>query len=105
MIFSGVIETHGGLPNVISRIGCFDSSVEKTAVPGTGNGVFFELNGTDLYAVIRLNNVDGERVIRTSWNYDKFDGLGPSGFALTTADFANARIFAIITFVIKKIKY
>jgi hypothetical protein len=95
MIFSGVIETHGGLPNVISRIGCFDSSVEKTVVHGTGNGVFFELNGTDLYAVIRLNNVDGERVIRTSWNYDKFDGLGPSGFALTTADFANARIFAI----------
>ncbi len=95
MIFSSVIETHGGLPNVISRIGCFDSSVEKTVVAGNGNGVFFELNGTDLYAVIRLNDVDTERVIRSSWNYDKFDGLGPSGFTLTTTDFANARLFAI----------
>ncbi len=95
MIFSGVIETHGGLPNIISRIGCFDSSVEKTSVPGTGNGVFFELNNTDLYAVIRLNNNDTEKVIRSSWNYDKFDGTGPSGYTLTSSDFANARIFAI----------
>jgi hypothetical protein len=95
MIFSSVIETHGGLPNVISRIGCFDSSVEKLPGTGTGNGVFFELDGTALYAVIRLNDVDGERVIRSSWNYDKFDGLGPSGFTLTTSDFANARLFAI----------
>ena len=90
MIFSGVMETHGGVAGVICRIGSFDSSVEKTA--GTGNGLFFELNGTTMKCVIRLNNTDTSE-IQSLWNFDKFDGNGPSG--LTVNDYSKAMIFAI----------
>lgn len=57
-----------------------------------GNGTFFELNGSDMYVVIRLNNVDN-KVIQASWNVDVFDGTGPSG--LTITDWSKAYIFAI----------
>ena len=93
MIFSAVLEAQaGGIAGVVSRIGCFDSVDEKTTTTKSGNGCFFELNGTTLYSVIRLNNVDN-KVAQSAWNYDKFDGLGPSGFTIT--DFSKARILAI----------
>ena len=93
MIFSAVMEAQaGGIAGVVSRIGCFDSVDEKTTTTKSGNGCFFELNGTTLYSVIRLNNVDN-KVAQSAWNYDKFDGLGPSGFTIT--DFSKARILAI----------
>ncbi len=91
LVMSAILETHGGLPNVISRVGTFDSSVEKT-VSGTGNGLFFELNNTDLYAVIRNNNIDNS-VKQSSWNFDKFDGLGPSGIIIN--DFSKCILFAV----------
>jgi hypothetical protein len=93
MIFSAVMEAQsGGIAGVISRIGCFDSVEEKTTTNKSGNGCFFELNGTTLYSVIRLNDVDN-KVAQSAWNYDKFDGSGPSG--LTITDFSKARILAI----------
>jgi len=93
MLFSAVLEAQeGGITGVISRIGCFDSIDEKTTVSKSGNGCFFELNNKTLYTVIRLNDVDN-KVAQSSWNYDKFDGLGPSG--LTMNDYSKARILAI----------
>ena len=93
MLFSGVMEMQGGITGVTCRIGCFDSNVDKTAYSGSGNGCFFELNGTTMSVVIRLNNTDSEKVARGAWNYDKFDGNGPSGFTIT--DFSKAMIYAI----------
>ena len=96
MLFSGVLEAeNGGITGVFSRIGCFDSSVEKTDVAGNGNGLFFELggeNGKILNVVKRLNDID-TKVAKSDWNYDKFDGTGPSG--LTINDFSKALKFAI----------
>ena len=94
MLFSGVLEAlAGGITGVVSRIGCFDSSVEKTFAAGTGNGCFFELNNKTLYAVIRNNDSDSEKVAQSSWNFDTFNGLGPSG--LTINDFSKCYLFAI----------
>ena len=100
MYFSGVLEAlQGGVLGSISRIGCFDSTIEKTSVVGPGNGCFFELNGPPteeadsiLYAVIRLNDVD-TKVQQSLWNYDKFDGTGPSG--LTIDDYSKCLILGI----------
>ncbi len=93
MYFSGVLESlEGGITGSISRVGCFDSTVEKTVVLGSGNGCFFELEDKTLYAVIRLNDVDN-KVAQSAWNYDKFDGVGPSG--LTINDFSKCLILGI----------
>lgn len=92
MIFTGVLEISGGVEGCVSRIGCFDSSVDKTVVTGVGNGLFFELNGTNMYVVERLNDVD-TKVIQSSWNVDKLDGTGPSGYTLN--EWSKAHIFAI----------
>ena len=103
MLFSGVLNSNWTAENdttgIIARIGCFDDYVEKThtGAEGSGTGLFFELNNKTLSIVERLNrtvSVDGEtRVAQTDWNYDKFDGTGPSG--LTVNDFSNAMIFVI----------
>lgn len=51
----------------------------------SGNGVYFEADGDDLYMVIRssvtgspLNN----RVAQADWNQDPMDGTGPSGITI-----------------------
>jgi hypothetical protein len=93
MIFSGVLDViNGGTTGLISRIGSFDSSVEKTFAAGNGNGLFFELNNKTLSACVRLNNADTS-VPLNLWNYDKFDGTGPSG--LSGLNFATTKVFAI----------
>lgn len=92
MIFSGVMEINGGVSGVVCRIGSFDSTTEKTSNAGDGNGLFFELNGTTMKCVIRLNNTDTS-VVQSSWNFDTFNGNGPSG--LTVNDYSKAMIFAI----------
>jgi hypothetical protein len=94
MMFTGVMEAlAGGITGVVSRVGCFDSSVEKTFVAGTGNGCFFELNNKTLYAVIRNNDDDSSKVAQSAWDFDRFDGTGPSG--LTINDFSKCMLFAI----------
>ena len=94
MLFTGILETSGGRTNSISRVGCFDSTTEKTAVAGTGNGHFFELNETTMRVVERLNDTD-TAVAQASWNVDPFDGTGPSGFTISGADWGKCRIYAI----------
>lgn len=92
MFFTGVMETSGGVTNSVSRIGSFDSTTEKTDVSGTGNGHFFELDGTTMYVVERLNDSD-TRVAQSSWNVDILDGNGSS--ALTVSDWSKAHLFVI----------
>lgn len=92
MLFTGVLETSGGVTNSVSRIGCFDSTTDKTDVSGTGNGHFFELNGTTMYVVERLNDSDTQ-IAQASWNVDVLNGEGSSG--LTVTDWSKSFIFAI----------
>lgn len=71
--------------NVRKRIGYFDAS----------NGIFFEQTTTGVY-VVRRTNVTGTptdtRILQTSWNVDKMDGNGISGFVL---DPTKSQIFGI----------
>jgi len=63
--------------NVVKRIGYFDNS----------NGLFFELNGTDL-CVCRRSNSTGTptdyKVPQSSWNIDKMNGQEPSRVVIDT---------------------
>lgn len=82
-VLTGVMGT--GQTNTVKRMGIFDDS----------NSLFFELNGTTKYVVIRNNGVD-TKVPQSSWNLDDMDGQGgsenPSGFKI---DWAKAQIFNI----------
>jgi hypothetical protein len=102
MLFSGVLEAiSGGVTGVISRIGCFDGGVEKVApTTGTGNGLYFELNNKVLSVCVRNNSTSGNSdndnivsVAQTNWNFDTFDGTGPS--KLVVNDYSKAMIFGI----------
>lgn len=56
-----------GKTNVVRRVGMFDDD----------DGVFIEIDGTNISAVVR-NSLTGteERVNRTLWNGDRLDGVG-----------------------------
>jgi hypothetical protein len=68
---------------VTSRIGVFDD--RNVGQARFGDGYFFQLAGAAL-AVVERSSVTGAMVdnvvARASWNGDKLDGTGPSGFAL-----------------------
>lgn len=53
---------------------------------GSANGIYVEVSGTSAPAFVERNSVSGSvaetRVAQTSWNVDKLDGQGPSGFTL-----------------------
>jgi hypothetical protein len=75
----------GHAAGVVSRIGMFDdrNEVEKRF----GDGHFFELAGAALAVVERSSSVvPGQiteaRVLRASWNVDRLDGSGPSGYTI-----------------------
>lgn len=58
--------------NLRQRVGFF----------GTNNGIFLETNGTTNYLVLRRQLAAGSptelRIPQSSWNFDTFDGNGPS---------------------------
>jgi len=61
-----------GKANVRRRSGYFDDE----------NGVFFEMDGTDIYVVLRskvTGSVVDTRIAQTNWNGDKLDGTGGLG--------------------------
>ena len=61
--------------NLRQRVGYFTS----------GNGVYFEADGEDLYMVIRSSvtgSVVNNRIAQADWNQDPMDGSGPSGITL-----------------------
>lgn len=72
----------GSQPGVVKRMGLFDDNTQ----PGsTGDGVFFEVDETGIFAVLRSSatgvSVD-TRYPQSSWNVDRLNGSGPSGVAL-----------------------
>jgi hypothetical protein len=74
----------GGHPaGVVSRVGVFDD--RNVAERRFGDGHFFELDGGAL-AVVERSSVSGgqvdTRVPQASWNGDRLDGTGPSGFTV-----------------------
>lgn len=51
----------------------------------SGNGVYFEADGEDLYLVIRSSvtgSVVNTRIAQADWNQDSLNGSGPSGITL-----------------------
>lgn len=88
---------------VTTRIGSFDSTVDKTggSAPDVneGNGHFFsaeQVAGVVTYYVVQRSSVTGSQVdtkiAQASWNLDKLDGTGDSK---VTVDFTKTQIFAI----------
>jgi len=62
--------------NLIQKVGVFDAN----------NGIFFKDTGTEYQIVRRTytsgSSVDAEEIGQSSWNGDKLDGSGPSGYDL-----------------------
>lgn len=67
--------------NFDARIGLFDDN----------DGLFFQYNGTSLSVNVRKNGSDTS-VIQNSWNIDKLDGTGNSGYSI---DNTKAQLFVI----------
>jgi hypothetical protein len=70
--------------NVRSRIGYFDAN----------DGVYVEMDGTAGPSINQRTSTSGSpvttSVTQANWNFDKFDGTGPSGI---TIDFSKTQIF------------
>lgn len=72
---------------------------QRAGYYGAQNGVYFEVDGTDINLVIRkytAGSVDSttEKIPRSSWNGDKLDGLGgQSNISGVTLDITKAQIF------------
>lgn len=65
-----------GETNLIQRIGYFCNT----------HGIFFEYNGTTMYAVVRSSvsgSVVDTKIAQSNWNIDTLDGNGPSGLTAT----------------------
>lgn len=73
------ILAHGA--GVVSRMGSFE----------TNNGLFLQSSSDVVSFVVRNQTVDTV-IPQSTWNTDKFDGAGPSGF---TIDFTKAQIFFV----------
>ena len=63
---------------------------------GANDGVYFEQNGTDVRFVVRTSTSgsadDTRYVAQSSWNVDKLDGTGPSGYTLDVTTTPSAQI-------------
>ena len=96
MFFTGVLNVTPASA-VVANIGCFDDANDKTTVAGGGNGLFFQLNGTNLFVVLRYSTDNSGQtdisVRQNNWNIDPLNGKGPSG--VTLDDFSKNYIFVI----------
>ena len=86
-LIKSTVNFYSATTNVTKRTGYYDDL----------NGIFFEQIGTgELAFVIRSDTSgtasDARRVAQSSWNKDKCDGTGPSGFNL---DITKTQIFFI----------
>lgn len=75
MTFQAVEET-----GVTKRIGLFDGTGTNFLTPN--NGVFLEIDGSDISWNIAKNGTTTETITQANWNYDVMDGDGPSGLTL-----------------------
>jgi hypothetical protein len=96
-LMTGVLETSGGATGVTCRMGLFDNHADKSVDSG-GDGVFFELDDTTLYVVVR-SYVSGSqvdtRVAQSAWNGDRLDGSGgATNPSEVTLDISKSQIFA-----------
>lgn len=70
--------------NLVQRVGYFSAN----------NGVYIEQEDNTTYMVMRSQSTgaatSNNRIARTDWNVDKFDGTGPSGYTL---DMTKSQIF------------
>lgn len=58
---------------------------QRVGYYGQDNGIFFEVDGTDYYLVIRSSSsgsLTEERIPQADWNGDKLNGAGASGITL-----------------------
>lgn len=87
IIMTGVLAK--GKANLIQRLGYFDGN----------NGLFFELNGTELRVAVRSNtsgSVVDTQVAQSAWNLDRLDGSkGRDNPSKATIDITKAQIFII----------
>lgn len=68
----------GQQAGAIKRMGLFD---DDTQTRSTGDGLFFEVDSTGIYAVLRSSTSGAStdtRVAQADWNGDKLDGTGSS---------------------------
>lgn len=75
MTFQAVEDT-----GVTKRIGLFDGTGTNFLTPN--NGVFLEVDGSDISWNIAKNGTTTETITQANWNYDVMDGDGPSGLTL-----------------------
>lgn len=69
-------------PGIKIRIGPHDGTGTNYRTPY--NGIFLEITENDISWNIAKNGTITESVSIGDWNYDNFDGSGPSQFSLTT---------------------
>ena len=81
MLLTGVMNVAGSGTGVEARMGLFDDD----------DGLFIELADTTASVAIRDGGVD-TKTARSAWNYDSFDGEGPSGVDI---DWSKTQIFFI----------
>ena len=93
---TGVFNDNGGTVGLRSRIGPFDDVDDQVTNPQGGDGYFFELEGTTMGIVYRTASSGAQidtRIVQSDWNFDTFDGSGPSRITITTWDDAFLLIF------------
>lgn len=73
-----------------SRFGIFSVDGSKNPIQGH----YFETNGTNLYFVYTYGGTE-TKIIQSNWNIDTFNGNGPSGKTLTTANMLNTILIVI----------
>jgi hypothetical protein len=76
LLFLATFVMNAQTENLIQKVGIFDAN----------NGIFFKDTGTEYQIVRRTytsgSSVDAEEIGQSSWNGDKLDGTGPSGYTL-----------------------
>jgi hypothetical protein len=67
---------------VIKRMGYYDDSSQTSS---TGDGIFFEVSDSGVYAVLRSSTSGSStdlKISQENWNKDTLDGTGPSGLTI-----------------------
>lgn len=75
------------------RAGLFDD--RDLGAARTGDGIFFEVDPTGLFAVLRSSTSGASvdtRFAQASWNVDPLDGSGPSGLVMDAASLLNQQV-------------
>ena len=73
---------YGQEAGITKRMGYFDDDTQSES---NGDGIFFEVSDSDVYAVLRSSTSGASvdtKISRENWSKDKLDGTGPSGEVL-----------------------